>query len=172
MVNEMRILVFTVLLLFLSPTFSGDWQANLEIRHRLTIPEEVPSPATASEDKWVSSLVRNLRKSGAEPNYVHRFARSKAKYYINNKIQDNLIFIYRKNKNKYLIINKTQPYYGKFIIDFKEKKIYASGVSSVSVPPSRSFGAIVRKTKHGLYGIPVNQDIGNVDFAGKTVTWY
>ena len=161
-----------IALLFMLPAWAGDWQPNPKTRYELSAPEEQPSKATASEDIWVDTVVRNLRHSGANPSVVYRFAKSQAQLRVNGSLRQGAVFVLRDNPDLFLIIDSSGRY-ADFLVNFKQSTVQATGWGeAVYFPPSRSMCAAVFDRADWLGGIPVTGDSRNPTFGNRVATWY
>jgi hypothetical protein len=167
----MRGIAIAAALLVATSASAGDWQPNPNEKHYLLAPSESPAPATESEDRWVTSLLENLRRGRAKPDFVHRFARSSARYTINGEPQDGTVFVYRENPRVFLILNRGHPW-ADFVVNFEEAFVDAPGWGTIYVPPSRSFCVVVFDHASSLRGIPVTGAPGNPSFTGHEVSWH
>lgn len=162
----------SIALLFMLPAWAGDWRPNPGLRYELSAPVEQPSKATASEDIWVDTIVKNLRHSGANPAVVYRFAKSQAEVRVNGVLRQGAVFVLRDNPDVYLIIDSSGRY-ADFLVNFKQSTVQATGWGeAVYFPPSRSIGAAIFDRADWLGGIPVTGDSKNPTFNDRVATWY
>lgn len=165
--------VSILLLVSASVAVAGDWQPNPELKHRFVAHPETSQPATESENAWVESLVANLKRGGANPQVVYRLSRSSATYEVNGEPSTWPIFISRDNPDLYVIVNDTGRPGARFIVNFKDNTVSAYGHgTSLYLPTSRRFAAIVLDRDWDIGGIPVSGGENNPLFEGRTATWY
>ncbi len=167
-----RSLTALVLALVAIPAFAGYWRPDPSQLRELRVSSESLSPAKESEDSWIEGLVTNLRRGGNRPDHVYRFAAVSAEYRINGKVQDVLTCAYRQNPQIFIILSDSSPPWAQFIVNFEQKSIYKPGWSTVYVPPSRSFCAVVLDHETNFRGIPVVGEAGNPSFDGRSVEWH
>jgi hypothetical protein len=154
---------------------AGDWQPDPTHRFELQAPIEQPEQATSTEDRWVDHLVANLRKSGANPTVLFRFARSEARLTVNGTESDSPVFVLRDRPDMFLVTESDPSgrVSAHFLVDFKNSTIQRPGWGeALYVPPSRSFGVAVFDSANWLGGIPVNGGPGNPNFADRVASWF
>jgi hypothetical protein len=155
---------------------AGDYQPDAAVEYTFVAPEEGPAPSTVVEDRWVESLVANLRKGGASPNVVYRFSRSAATFAVNGSSPDDLVFVSRDDPNVYLVVEDLDGgLHARFIVNFATKDVSARNYGgSLFVPPSKSFCVLVLDLRHWPPGgIPITSAPGNQPrFDGRNVSWH
>jgi hypothetical protein len=152
--------------------FAGDYQPDPAVEYTFAAAVETPASSTAAEDRWVETLIANLRKGGASPNVVFRFSKSAATFSINGSRPDDLVFVSRDDPDVYLVV---EDLYARFIVNFETKDVSARNYGgSIFVPPSKSFCVIVLDSRHWPPGgIPITSAPGNHPrFEGRSVSWH
>jgi hypothetical protein len=159
------------LLLFASAAVAGDWQPDPNFRHELVFRDEVPAPATPAEERWLDSLVAGLKRGGANPSSIHRFARSSATYSLNGRARDE-VFVSRETPRIHLVVIRSEPNLSTFVVDKDRKQVGVNVGGSLFLPPSRSFCVVVLDGDWPIAGIPVTGPPGDPSFSDHSVTWY
>jgi hypothetical protein len=150
---------------------AGDYQPNPNMRYELTgttgsLPEETPS-----EQKWVDSLVRNLKQSGARPDVVYKFAKSRAQLRVNGVPSATAVYVLRGRPELFLVMDPSGRYPG-FLVDFKRNTVEtAAWGEQLHIPPSRGFCVAVFDRPDWLGGIPVTGGPDNPKFGDRVASW-
>jgi|SRR5712672_2645606 len=162
----------SLIFLLCTAATAGDWQPNPNIQYTLTIKHEANSSPTVGEDRWIESLLANLRKGGANPKVTYRFTKSTATFAINGSIQQDTVCVSRDDPDIYFIVNEN---YARFIINFKTGDVGANGYAGgIFVSPSKSFCVLVLDQKGWPpSGIPIASAPDNhATFEGRSVSWH
>jgi hypothetical protein len=160
-----------LLLLFCSAATAGDWQPDPTVKYTFTALPESVAPSTPAEDRWVESLTTKLRKGGADPKAVYRFARSSATFDVNGT-RENHVYVSRDDPDIYFVVEEN---YARFIINFRDKSVGANNYGgSIFVPQSKSFCVLVLDKKGWPPGgIPIDSAPGNkATFEARSVSWH
>jgi hypothetical protein len=158
--------------LLCSVAFAGDYQPDPAVEYTFVAQPENPASPTPAEERWVESLIANLRKGGASPNVVYRFSRSAATFAINGASQDNLVCVARDDPDVYLVV---EVLHARFVVNFKTQDVGARNYGgSLFVPPSKSFCVVVLdRPTWPPSGIPITSAPGNqASFDGRSVSWH
>ena len=147
---------------------AGIWEPNPAIRYELTFANESPAAATPAEDKWVASLLANLKRGGAKPQSVARYARSTATYRVNGDATNRTVFVNRDNPDTFLV---GEGHSMQFVVDRKSHRIdLAVPGTATFLPRSLNFCVVVYPG--GVGGIPVMGGADNPKFTEEMVSWY
>jgi hypothetical protein len=160
-----------VALVLALPAGAGDWQPNPGVKNELIAPVEQPSAATSSENQWVETLIRNLKRGGANPAFVHRFSSSSAEYRVNGERREGVVFIYRDEPDVFLIASSDASF-AEFVINFKGHSVDSVSFGTIYIPPSRRFCVVVFDRDYSLRGIPVAGSADNPSFRDRVASWY
>jgi hypothetical protein len=159
-------------LLLCTVAVAGDYQPDPAVKYTLVAQQEPPVAPTAAEERWVESLIANLREGGANPKAVYLFSRSAATFAINGSSEDDLVFVSRDDPDIYFVV---EDRYARFIVNFKTQDVSARNYGdSLFIPPSKSFCVLVLDRKYWPpAGIPITSAPGNQPtFVGRSVSWH
>ncbi len=169
----MKTLPLGVILLFTfiaSPALSGTWEPNPAKVYSFDANSYTAYELNQNDTKWVTSLLRKLRKHGAVKTHTV-FVKTNLKLYLNKSPLPSILYVSTNNKNLFL------SYKGegrKFIIDFENKRVimpYGGGVS-FHQQHKKQFVVAVNPASNKLMGVPVSSGGKKPVFNEKTVTWY
>ena len=159
-------------LLLCTLAVAGDYQPDPTVKYTFVAQQERSEAPTATEERWVESLIANLRKSGANPSVVYRFSKSVATFAINGSREDDLVFVSRDDPDIYFVV---KDQYARFIINFKTQDVSARNYGgSLFIPPSKSLCVLVLDRKDWPPGgIPITSAPENQPtFDGQSVSWH
>jgi len=160
------ILLFYILILP-SLSFSGIWEPNPNKIYRLDVTSYDEYKLLESNEKWVLSLVNNLKAQGGKIATHHIFVRTSAPFQIGSD-EKGIVFVNRSNKNQFITFDRI------FLIDFDDSKVsvFGCGGATIHKGPKNNFIVVIDPYGIKLSGIPVSTGGIPPKFNGNVVSWY
>jgi hypothetical protein len=119
------------------------------------------------DEKWVTSLVSNLKAKGSTIVSYYVFVKTNAIFNIGSS-EKGTVYVNRNDHDQFITFEKT------FFIDFKKAKVdlFVSGPASIHKGPNDKFLVVINPLKGDFGGIPVWSGGVPPKFKEKVVTWH
>ena len=164
--NKLILIIFIIFSLPVN-SHSGVWEPDPSRIFYLDASSFENYKLSEIDEKWVTSLVSNLKAKGGTIVSYHVFVKTNAIFKIGPS-EKGTVYVNRNNHEQFITFEKT------FFIDFEKSKVelFSSGPSSIHKGPNDNLLVVINSLKGDFNGIPVWSGGVPPKFKDKIVTWY
>lgn len=164
--NKLILIIFIIFSLPVQ-SHSGIWEPDPSRVFHLDASSFKNYKLSEIDEKWISSLVSNLKAKGDTIVSYYVFVKTNAIFNIGPS-EKGTVYVNRNNHEQFITFEKT------FFIDFEKSKVnlFVSGPASIHNGPSDNFLVVINSLQGDFGGIPVSSGGIPPKFIDKVVTWY
>jgi hypothetical protein len=168
--KKLAFLLIPVLLTLTITANAGMWFPDSSKVYSLKVESFSKYKLCMADKRWIKSLLDNLSKSGSLKSHFI-FVRTNLELFLNEKPLSVDVYVNVLEDEQFLAFEEGGQ---RFIIDFKNEKVFIPGLGGLSLHPhiSGQIIVIVEPVLTELDGVLVTGENRNPDFGKNYVSWY